>query len=67
MHARWATICVCCCGLDEGGVFTGIVQDIGHIQRRDLRAGDVRLTIGVDRLDLARTAVGDSICVQGVV
>lgn len=47
-------------------MFTGIVQDIGHIHRRDLRAGDVRLTIGVDRLDLARTAVGDSICVQGV-
>jgi riboflavin synthase len=47
-------------------MFTGIVQDIGHIQRRELRAGDVRLTIGVDRLDLARTAVGDSICVQGV-
>src|ERR1700722_5894055 len=65
MRARWATICVCCCGRDES-MFTGIVQDIGHIQRRELRDGDVRLTIGVDRLDLARTSVGDSICVPGV-
>jgi riboflavin synthase len=47
-------------------MFTGIVQDIGHIQRREMRDGDVRLTIGVDRLDVARTSVGDSICVQGV-
>jgi riboflavin synthase len=31
-----------------------------------MRDGDVRLTIGVDRLDVARTSVGDSICVQGV-
>jgi riboflavin synthase len=47
-------------------MFTGIVQDIGHIQMRELRDGDLRLTIGVSRFDLARTSVGDSICVQGV-
>lgn len=47
-------------------MFTGIVQDVGRIQERELREGDMRLTIAVDRLDLARTAVGDSICVQGV-
>jgi riboflavin synthase len=46
-------------------MFTGIVQDIGRISAREARAGDTRLTIGVDRLDLARTAIGDSICVQG--
>jgi riboflavin synthase len=46
-------------------VFTGIVQDMGRIERRELRAGDLRLTIGCERLDLSRTAVGDSICVQG--
>ena len=47
-------------------MFTGIIQDVGRIQLRDMRAGDMRLTIGVDRLNLARVAVGDSICVQGV-
>jgi riboflavin synthase len=47
-------------------MFTGIVQDIGRIEAREPRGGDVRLTIAVDRLDLTRTAVGDSICVQGV-
>jgi len=47
-------------------MFTGIVQDIGHIEAREARGGDVRLTIAVDRFDLARTALGDSICVQGV-
>lgn len=46
-------------------MFTGIVQDIGRVTAREARAGDTRLTIGVDRLDLARTAIGDSICVQG--
>jgi riboflavin synthase len=48
------------------GMFTGIVQDVGRIQQREMRDGDMRLTIAVDRLDLARAAVGDSICVQGV-
>jgi riboflavin synthase len=47
-------------------MFTGIIQDVGRIQLREMRAGDMRLTIGVDRLNLARVAVGDSICVQGV-
>jgi riboflavin synthase len=45
-------------------MFTGIVQDVGRVTAREAR-GDTRLTIGVDRLDLARTAIGDSICVQG--
>ena len=47
-------------------MFTGIIQDVGRIQLRDMRDGDMRLTIAVDRLNLARVAVGDSICVQGV-
>jgi riboflavin synthase len=47
-------------------VFTGIVQDIGRIEAREPRGGDVRLTVAVDRFDLSRTALGDSICVQGV-
>jgi riboflavin synthase len=47
-------------------MFTGIVQDVGRIAAREARGGDMRLTIAVDRLDLSRTALGDSICVQGV-
>jgi riboflavin synthase len=47
-------------------MFTGIIQDVGRIEQREMRDGDMRLTIAVDRLNLARVAVGDSICVQGV-
>jgi len=47
-------------------MFTGIVQDVGRIQQREVRDGDMRLTIAVDRLSLAATVLGDSICVQGV-
>ena len=47
-------------------MFTGIVQDIGRIEAREPCGGDVRLRVAVDRFDLSRTAVGDSICVQGV-
>lgn len=47
-------------------MFTGIVQDIGRIEARVARGGDARLTIAIDKLDLATVAIGDSICVQGV-
>jgi riboflavin synthase len=47
-------------------MFTGIVQDVGKVQSRETRGGDVRLTIAVDRLSLDRTAIGDSVSVQGV-
>jgi riboflavin synthase len=47
-------------------MFTGIIQDVGRLQQREVHAGDMRLTIAVDRLNLARVALGDSICVQGV-
>ena len=47
-------------------MFTGIVQDIGRIESRATRGGDVRLTISAQHLDLSRLAVGDSVCVQGV-
>jgi riboflavin synthase len=46
-------------------MFTGIVQDTGTVASLAARGGDVRLAIRVGRLDLSRTAVGDSICVQG--
>lgn len=47
-------------------MFTGIVQDIGIVRAKVVRGGDVRLTVGVNTLDLSRTAEGDSICVRGV-
>jgi riboflavin synthase len=47
-------------------MFTGIVQDVGRILALEPMGGDTRLTVGVDRLDLARTALGDSIAVAGV-
>jgi riboflavin synthase len=46
-------------------VFTGIVQDVGRVLAREPRGGDVRLTIGCERLDLASARIGDSLCVQG--
>ncbi len=46
-------------------MFTGIVQDVGRVLAREPRGGDVRLTIGCERLDMSTTRVGDSLCVQG--
>jgi riboflavin synthase len=47
-------------------MFTGIVQDVGRILALERLGGDTRLTVGVDRLDLSRTAIGDSIAVAGI-
>jgi riboflavin synthase len=47
-------------------MFTGIVQDVGRILALETLGGDARLTVGVDRLDLSHTAIGDSIAVAGV-
>ncbi len=47
-------------------MFTGIVQDVGRVLELAAHGGDLRLRIGVDRLDLARAAIGDSIAVAGV-
>jgi riboflavin synthase len=47
-------------------MFTGIVQDVGSVRSLEPRGGDVRIVVGVQGLDLARTAIGDSIAVQGV-
>jgi riboflavin synthase len=46
-------------------MFTGIIQDTGTVAALTERGGDVRLAIRVGRLDLSKTAIGDSICVQG--
>jgi riboflavin synthase len=47
-------------------MFTGIVQDVGRIVALETLGGDTRLTVAVDRLDLSRAAIGDSIAVAGV-
>jgi riboflavin synthase len=47
-------------------MFTGIVQDVGRIRTLEALGGDTRLIVGVERLELARTAIGDSIAVAGV-
>jgi riboflavin synthase len=47
-------------------MFTGIVQDVGTLRRREPRGGDERLTIAVDRLSLAGIRLGDSVSVSGV-
>jgi riboflavin synthase len=47
-------------------MFTGIVQDVGRILALQQLGGDTRLTVGVERLELARSAIGDSIAVAGV-
>lgn len=46
-------------------MFTGIVQDVGKVAALTPSGGDVRLSVRVSAMDLSRTAIGDSICVQG--
>jgi riboflavin synthase len=47
-------------------VFTGIVQDVGRIISVEPRGGDLHVQVGAGRLELGRTALGDSIAVAGV-
>ncbi len=47
-------------------MFTGIIEAVGKIRRREARGGDVRLAIESGKLDLNETALGDSIAVNGV-
>jgi riboflavin synthase len=47
-------------------MFTGIVQDLGRVESREMRGVDARLVIATKSLDLSTAAVGDSISVQGV-
>jgi riboflavin synthase len=47
-------------------MFTGIILAKGRIISLTQREGDVELGIDAAGLDLARTAIGDSVCVQGV-
>jgi riboflavin synthase len=47
-------------------MFTGIILAKGRILSLTEREGDLELGIDAAGLDLARTAIGDSVCVQGV-
>ena len=47
-------------------MFTGIIQDLGRVVSRETRGVDARLVIATSHLDLSKTAIGDSISVQGV-
>jgi riboflavin synthase len=46
-------------------LFTGIIQDVGRVQAREPRGGDLRLVIACQHLDVRAMRVGDSLCVQG--
>jgi riboflavin synthase len=46
-------------------MFTGIVQAVGRVKALTPTGGDVELVIDTGKLDLARTALGDSISVAG--
>jgi riboflavin synthase len=47
-------------------MFTGIIQTVGTLVEQTPTGGDARLTIEAPGLDLANTAIGDSIAVNGV-
>jgi riboflavin synthase len=47
-------------------MFTGIVQAVGTIARREPRGGDARLVVDAGAWPLEGVAVGDSIAVSGV-
>jgi riboflavin synthase len=46
-------------------VFTGIIQDMGTLQSREPRSGDVRMVIALHNIDSSSLRLGDSVCVQG--
>jgi riboflavin synthase len=46
-------------------MFTGIIEAVGTIRAIEPRGGDVRLSVEGGGLDLAGTAIGDSIAVNG--
>ncbi|MBK6597982.1 MAG: riboflavin synthase [Proteobacteria bacterium] len=47
-------------------MFTGIVLDFGTVREVEPLAGDLRLTVGTRKLDLANVGIGDSVAVNGV-
>ncbi len=47
-------------------MFTGLIQSIGHLQAKEERGGDARLTFSLKDLDLSSIELGASIAVNGV-
>jgi proline iminopeptidase len=47
-------------------MFTGIILAKGRVTSLEERGGDLELGVDAAGLDLARMAIGDSVCVQGV-
>jgi riboflavin synthase len=47
-------------------MFTGIILGKGSVASIEQRGGDLELGIEAGSLDVARIAIGDSVCVQGV-
>lgn len=47
-------------------MFTGLIQALGQVRRRESRGGDIRLHIAAADLDMASVGLGDSIAVNGV-
>ena len=46
-------------------MFTGLIEAVGHLQAREPRGGDQRLTFAVGTLPFADVALGESIAVNG--
>jgi len=46
-------------------MFTGIIQALGEVERREPGDGDIKLTIACGDLDLSQVQIGDSIAVNG--
>ncbi|QHJ11163.1 Riboflavin synthase [Paraglaciecola mesophila] len=47
-------------------MFTGIIEDVGHIESLTPTGDDIRLRIRVNKLDMSDVALGDSIANNGV-
>lgn len=47
-------------------MFTGIIEAVGSIKRVETVAGDIRLTVDSNTLDMSDVNMGDSIAVNGV-
>jgi riboflavin synthase len=47
-------------------MFTGIIEDVGVMETLQPSGDDIRLTIGVKKLDMSDVALGDSIANNGV-
>ena len=47
-------------------MFTGLIQALGQVRRREPRGGDMRLHLDAGGLEMSSVSLGDSIAVNGV-